>query len=290
MNSSTILFAIALAVVPTAMASQLAVRHDTDAGTISIFRFGEDDPILTQNARPDFRPYIHPIVAPDGRGVLTEYSPDYNGHKTGLYWGFTSVNGRDYFHHPEETHWRRVMAMVLKPTSSPTELNVRWQTVYDLLDENGEPILRETQIWTMREQNDSYFLELQWSGTAMADITIGEFDYGGMFLRMPWREGMNARAVNSVRGINERAEGQRAVWLDLGMQVEGRDDLAHIAIFDHPENEGYPQPWRVDGELGVGPVRARLGDWNIAVGETAKIQHQLWVYTGELNDITVTNT
>ena len=288
MQRFIILFVIALLVAPGAMGAQLQVHHDVSAGTISIFRSDEDTPILTQNARPDFRPYIHPIVAPDGRGVLTENSPRHHPHQTGLYWGFTRVNGRDYFHHPEGDYWRRVSAMVLKPESTSADLNVRWQTVYDLLDEDGKAILRETQTWTMREQDDAYVLELQWSGVAMTEITIGEYDYGGMFLRMPWREGIKGQVVNSVRKVGERAEGQRAVWLDVGMQVEGRDDPAHIAIFDHPENPGYPQPWRVDGELGVGPVRARLGDWTIATGETAVIRHQLRVYTGELNDVSLT--
>lgn len=279
----------ALLIASTAIAADLQVRQDTDTGTISVFRVGDDEPILTQNARPDFRPYIHPIVAPDGQGVLTQANPAYNPHQTGLYWGFTQVNGRDYFHHPEETHWRRVSAMVMKPASSRTDLNVRWQTIYDLLDADGAAVLRETQTWTMREQNGKYILELDWRGTALRHVTIGEFDYGGMFLRMPWRPGSNAKAVNSIRQEDARAEGQRAVWLDVGIQLDGRDDMAHIAIFDHPNNEGYPQPWRVDGEFGVGPVAARLGDWMIAEGETAVIQHQLLVYTGEMNDVTVTN-
>ncbi|MCH7752426.1 MAG: PmoA family protein [Planctomycetes bacterium] len=140
MQRSMILFLFALLMVSRAMAAQLEARHDMSAGTISIFRSGEDKPILMQNARPDFRPYIHPIVAPDGRGVLTEYSPAHHPHQTGLYWGFTRVNGRDYFHHPKGDYWRRVLAMVLKPKSSPTDLNVRWQTVYDLLDADGKAI------------------------------------------------------------------------------------------------------------------------------------------------------
>ncbi|MBX2814884.1 MAG: dehydrogenase, partial [Saprospiraceae bacterium] len=52
----------------------------------------------------------------------------------------------------------------------------------------------------------------------------------------------------------------------------------------HPDNAGFPQPWRVDGQLGVGPVRARLGDWKIEQGETETIKHRLYCHTGELND------
>ena len=89
-----------LVAVSTAEAAPLRIVHDEAAGTIAVFRRGGQEPILTQNARVDFRPYIHPIAAPDGKGVLTEYSPEHHRHQTGLYWGFTRVNGRDYFHHP----------------------------------------------------------------------------------------------------------------------------------------------------------------------------------------------
>src|SRR4026209_2338724 len=119
----------------------LRIEHDQAAGTIRVFRVGSDQPILTQNAKPDFRPYIHPIVAPDGRGILTEFSPEHHRHQTGLYWGFTRVNGRDYFHHPEGDYWRRVSATVTQAEGA----EVRWQTVYDLLDASGTPTLTETQ-------------------------------------------------------------------------------------------------------------------------------------------------
>src|SRR5690606_14292709 len=86
--------------------TQLRIVIDADEETISVFREDGTEALLTQHARADFRPYIHPIVAPDGKGVLTEYSPGHHKHQTGLYWGFTRVNGRDYFHNPSEGYWR----------------------------------------------------------------------------------------------------------------------------------------------------------------------------------------
>jgi len=288
----------------------LTILQDEEAGTISVVRKGSTEVLVTQNAKPDFRPYMHPISSPDGKGQLTEYSPGHHKHQTGLYWGFTRVNGegvpmdtvhkyfyqkdkfpemadrigRDYFHHPDGGYWKKVSASVL--VSEGTE--VSWQTVYDLLDKEGKPILQETQLWKMREKQGKFFLDLEWQGKAITDITIGEYDYGGLFLRMPWKEGIRGEAVNAARQRNEKANNQRAMWMDVGMQVEGRDDFAHIAIFDHPENAGYPQPWRVDGQLGVGPVRAQLGDWHIKAGETEIIRHEIVAYTGELNDVTLT--
>ena len=271
---------------PAASEKRFRIEQDENAGTLSVFRGEGKEPVLTQNAKADFRPYIHPIAAPDGKGVLTEYSPEHHKHQTGLYWGYTQLNGRDYFHNPQGDYWRRVSASVLEGKGD----TVKWQTVYDLLDEKGQPILTETQNWSMREQDGKFLLDLEWRGEAKTDVTIGKYDYGGLFLRMPWREGIAGEVVNAARQRNEKAEGQRAMWIDVGMQVEGRDDLAHVAIFDHPDNEGFPQPWRVDGQLGVGPARARTGDWKINKGETEVIRHQLVVYTGELNDVELTET
>jgi putative membrane-bound dehydrogenase-like protein len=272
---------------PQAALSQpgLRIQQDEQAATLSVYRIGQRSPILVQNAKPDMRPYLHPIAAPDGNGVLTENRPSHHPHQTGLYWGFTRVNGRDYFHNPQGDYWRRVSASIVHAEGE----EVRWQTVYDLLDESGTARLTETQRWSMQERNGRFVLTLEWRGEAKTDITIGRYDYGGLFLRMPWKEGIAGEVVNAARQKNERAEGQRAMWIDVGMQVDGRADLAHVAIFDYPDNRGYPQAWRVDGQLGVGSAMSRTGDWTIKKGETEIIRHQFLVYTGELNDVELTN-
>lgn len=264
--------------------TNLSATMDQETGTITIVRQGEAEPIVTQNAAADHRPYLHPIEAPDGKGVFTEYSPGHHKHQTGIYWGFTRVNGRDYFHNPQGDYWQRVSAKVLAANGP----RVAWQTVYDLLGEDGNPILRETQTWSMEEKEGRYFLDLEWRGDAIEDITIGEYDYGGLFVRMPWTEGIKGNVMNAARQQNALAEGKRAMWLNVGMQVEGRDDFAHIAVFDHPDNKGFPQTWRVDGQLGVGPVRARMGDWTIEKGNSEYIMHQLMFYTGEMSDVEIT--
>ena len=119
-------------------------------------------------------------------------------------------------------------------------------------------------------------------------MTIGKYDYGGLFVRMPWQPDMPGQVTNGARQQNARAEGQRSIWLDVGLQVPGRSDLAHIAVFDHPENRGYPTAWRVDDQMGIGPVPTRSGDWQIAEGERVALQYRLVAYTGQLNDVALT--
>ncbi|MFZ9747298.1 MAG: PVC-type heme-binding CxxCH protein, partial [Opitutaceae bacterium] len=265
----------------TLAAAGLTLRHDPGQHTLAVLREGTPEPLLTQHARPDFRPYLHPLVAPDGRGVLTEFSPGHHRHQTGIYWGLTRVNGRDYFHHPGASHWRRVALTPLVAEGS----EVRWSTLYHLLDEAGQPVMAETQTWTFREAGGRYLIDLEWKGEGLVDLTVAKDDHGGLFLRMPWRPGMEGTVTNSNRQRDERANGQRAVWLDLGLKVEGRADPAHIAILDHPRNPGYPLPWRVDTQRGVGPSRAIAGDWTIARGRAEIFRHQLVVYTGPLDDV-----
>ena len=71
----------------------LHIIENQELGTIEIYRKGWQITYFNPARRSNHRPYIHPIIAPDGKGVLTEYSPSHHQHQTGLYWGFTRVNG-----------------------------------------------------------------------------------------------------------------------------------------------------------------------------------------------------
>lgn len=276
---------------------------------IEVYRDGTSTPILTQQARPDHRPFLHPIMAPDGVGELTEYSPGHHPHQTGLYWGFTRVNGtatdpailkewfykpdkpaeiqsqigRDFFHHPGGDYWRRVGAEVRQATGT----QVAWQTVYDMLDAAGAPILTETQSWSLEARDGRLVLDLEWRGQAQVDIAVNEFSYGGMFLRMPYRKENGGRALNSDGASGQEAEGQPARWVGVEMPIPGRDQrsepLCSIVIMDHPANPGHPTPWRVDGQLGIGPCRAIAGTWQIPEGTSAVFRHRLLIACGALD-------
>ncbi|MEL6922426.1 MAG: PVC-type heme-binding CxxCH protein [Bacteroidota bacterium] len=286
--------------------SVFTVRQQDDQITIHLK--DSDQTVVTQNARADHRPYLHPILAPDTKVELTQYSPGHHKHQTGVYWGFTRVNGsgatdeelkkwfynrdkpedikkkigRDYFHFPGATHWKKVSANVLITDGE----KVRWQTVYHMLDADGSALLEETQVWSLSEQNNKYLLELEWKGKALeADVTINKFDYGGLFVRMPWSKETEGEAVTEARHRNEKAEGQRSIWTDIGMEITGLDGWGHIAILDHPDNPGFPNHWRVDGQLGVGPIHARKEDWTIPQGETVTFRHQLVAYEGQYSDV-----
>ena len=266
--------------------SLLTLEQDASAGTISIFRSGERSPLLVQHAERDIRPYIHPIVAPDGKGELTQFSPEHHKHQTGLYWGLKELNGRDYFMNWKGDYWRRISAEILTGKGDA----VKWRTVYELMDESGNAVLTETQTWSFTERNRKYNLDLLWEGKANKDITVGKFYVGGLFVRMPWQEGVNGMVVNSDGQRNADAEGQRALWNDVGIQVPNRTDMGHIAMLDHPDNKGFPVAWRVDSQLGVGPSRQILGEWSLTQGEQETFRYRILVYTGNTDKELVQRT
>ena len=255
--------------------------HDKEKGTISIYREGIHDPLITQNAKADFRPYIHPIKSPDGKGELTQYSPGHHKHQTGLYWGFTRVNGRDYFHNPRGDYWKRKSVQILQNDKG----GIRWQTEYLMLNKEGDPLITETQEWKIKISKDgAIIMDLNWQGLAHENITIAKYNYGGLFLRMPWKRGIKAEVINSEGDINQKGEGKRAKWIDLGMEIKNLTSQGHIAIFDHPKNDEFPNMWRIDGQFGVGPARARSGTWKIEKGQTKSFLHRFIIYEGKHNN------
>ena len=177
---------------------QFEARTSGDA--IHVHHRGVEAPVLTHVSKSDQRPYIHPILAPDGKGVLTELRPRHHRHQTGLYWGFTRLNGRDYFHNTGATHWRERQTRVVHARGD----KVTWQSEYDLLGEDGEAILVETQRWTLAEVEGRFELDLVWSGKARTNVTLAKYDYGGLFLRMPWKPGIEGAGRRTLLRQVER--------------------------------------------------------------------------------------
>src|SRR5439155_11505823 len=134
-----------------------------------------------------------------------------------------------------------------------------------LRDKDKEPLLIETQAWHLRDFTKTYLIDLTLTLKAERDVTFDKHEYGGLFIRMPWKNQKDAKAINSEGQENGKAEGQKARWVDIGMSVDGRKDQAHMAVLSHE-----PVLWRVDGQLGVGPAPSRAGALELVQGESVE--------------------
>lgn len=251
---------------------------------IELYRKEDNRPILVQHAEPNKRPYIHPIAAPDGAGVLTENAPAHHPWQHGLYTGLNEVNGVGFWeeglrNNPKDGtfHPRSLKSPIVKG------LNAQWEVETEWCSPDDFPMLEEVQSWTFTDLGNAYVLDLEWTLRAYTDITFGRYDYGGLFIRMPYRQELGGNALSSEGLTKEEMDGKRARWAAVSMPIPGRDTAAGAALMDHPSNPEHPVPWRVDRQLGVSPSPCIAGAWQLQAGASQLFKHRVYLFTGEIN-------
>lgn len=270
--------------------AKLALRVETEPNSVRVFHEGSSTPIIVQNAASDFRAYIHPILVPGGSVSVTEDAPDHHPWQHGLYVGFNDVNGAGFWHEGlnqydsenDGTFHPRVVGL-----ASASGSTAQWTVESEYRDKNGAALLTETQQWTFTDHQDHYVLDLVLTLHALTDLKFGRYDYGGLFVRMPFRREVGGRAYNSNGLENGDAEAQRAEWVATQMPISGLDHEVTVVITDHPSNREHPVPWRVDNELGVVPSVSIAGPWQIDDGNDEVFRHRVIVYANAVDPLTI---
>lgn len=269
--------------------SDVRLRAETEDRRISIYREGSDSPVIVQNAPADRRAYIHPIAVPGGTVPVTEDAPDHHPWQHGLYVGYNDVNGVGFWHEglradleDDGTFHPRILR-----AAEVTRDRAEWAVESEYRTKDGDPLLRETQAWTFTDRGDHYVLDLELTLHALTDLTFGRYDYGGLFIRMPFRKEVGGRAYNSEGFEGADAEASRARWVATQMPIAGLADEVTVVITDHPANREYPTPWRVDPELGVVPSVCIAGAWSLAGGSDEVFRHRVLVYPAPVTSTTI---
>lgn len=260
-------------------------------GRVDVLRVGFATPVLTQHAHKDHRPFIHPILIPDGTAVLTQDAPGHHPWQHGLYIGLNDVNGVGFW--SEGLHPRRDPAddgtfhpqILGTPRSEGNR--AEWSVRTEYRSHPGDAVLEELQEWAFTDFGDRYTLDLRWTITAVVPITFGKYEYGGLFLRMPYSDKDGGTARNSERQVGEAAEGQRARWVSSQMPLDGAADEVLVVVMDRPGNLEYPTPWRVDNELGIGPSPSVAGPWQLAAGASRDFHYRVAVFARPVGDTTI---
>ena len=266
------------------------LRAEHDGEHIALFREGIVAPILTQRAATDKRPYIHPILAPDGVGELTENQPGHHLWQHGLYVGLNDINGVGFWEEGLGGNKAKDGSFHPSPLAAPTISGntAAWEVMTDWNAPDETPMLRETQKWRFTDNGETFLLDVEWTLQATIDLRFGKYGYGGLFLRMPWRAETGGDVLNSEGAdSHQTTEAQRARWVALSMAIPGRsrseNDPAGIAFFDHPTNPEYPNPWRVDGNLGITPSRCIAREWLLPKATASVNRYRLFIYPGPID-------
>jgi len=244
--------------------------YENEAGESYVIRAGESKAaLLVHEMKEESRPYLHSLQFPGSQKYLAE--------NEGLFWAFSNLNGRNYLEENGKGYWKKVSNEILKKEGE----QVKWQIVYQYLNEKGEGILEESQIWSMSALDDKVSLDLEWEGKALTDVEIGSSSENGLFFSHIVGE---QQIVNAARQRNAQANGKRAMWIDLSL--DNSESPFHVALFDHPSNADFPQAWTVSkGGLGSGSMSQK--GRALQKGESLLYQHELLFYKGRLDDITM---
>lgn len=256
--------------------------------TVEVLRGPEADLLVRQNAKPGQRAYLHPVIAPDGVGEVTEDAPQHHPWQHGIYVGLNEVNGVGYWTEgllPERAHVDGAFEVREAIALGSDETSASWRVVTRYLDPAGVPILDEVQDWTLVDFGGAYALDLTWSLSGLVDVTFGKYPYGGPFIRVPFRDEVGGTLLTSEGATTvDAADQERARWVSLSIPLPDRSAKAEprisVTVMDHPANRVHPVPWRVDPQLGVSPSRCILGEWRLAEGETTTSLHRFLVAIG----------
>jgi len=248
--------------------SRVPLTIESDAAHVRVLRTGATAPVAVQNFEADTRAFLHPIAVPGTDVPITEDAPSHHPWQHGLYVGINDINGAGFWHeglHPDITG-DGTFHPQLVGTPEVVDDAARWTVRSEYRDEAGATLLHETQAWSMVDLGRDAVLDLTLTFHAERDLTFGRYDYGGLFIRMPYRAEAGGRAFTSEGLEGGEADGQRARWAAAEMPIPGLAGEATLAILDHPRNREHPAPWRVDHELGIAPSICVAGPWNLAAG------------------------
>jgi hypothetical protein len=258
------------------------LRVEATASQVRVFRTADPSaPVVVQNARPDHRPFIHPILPPGGSGPVTEDAPAHHPWQHGLYVGLNDVNGYGFWLEglrPEHAATDGTFHPRLVGDARADGDSASWTVETEYRDPAGGALLTETQSWRLTDRVDRFDLDVDWTLAATVPVRFGAYEYGGLFLRMPYRDEAGGSALNSEGSHNADTEGATARWVACRMPIDGNPEDAFVAVMDHPGNLRHPAPWRVDHQLGVCPSVCIAGEWTLAGGESRTFRHRVSVF------------
>lgn len=200
------------------------------------------------------RPFLYPVVGPGGKGMTRNFpmvkdvpgeTTDHKHHRS-LYVAYGDINGVDNWSE-EEGCGRVVHRKFLEKFGGPVLGRVR--VLNDWVDNQGKKLMEEVRtitVYNLPETGRMIDLEVAFRATE-GDVKFGDTKEGGIVsVRVATSMDGDKGGIitNSYAGITEAETwGKPAHWCDYSGPVDGR--AMGIAIFDTPENFGYPTRWHV---------------------------------------------
>src|SRR5215204_46686 len=246
------LFAIASFLLAAEENHNLSVDATDQSITI---KSNNKEVLAYQLQKPDNKKYplesacfFHPLKTPSGK-ILTDFANADHPHHRGIFLGWVEMHGRkdaDFWGwgEPAPIANRKIVHATLDQTTS-TSTSVGFQVTNDWLADN-EPLLRERLQAEVSTTANSNILDLTYTLTPDADLTLARWAFSGFCIRMPKTGKL---AISSPDGPANRpvpshtkpeTDWPAAKWYDFTLTFDDNSQ-AGITLIDHPRNP--PSLW-----------------------------------------------
>ncbi len=281
--------------------SGLGVNVKEAEGKLDVYVNGE--PFMSYNYLGVVRPYIHPVIGPEGRRVTRNFPmiPDVEGetrdhqHHRSIWTAHGDVNGVDNWSelpgHGRILH-RSFKSIIEGPVYGEFKAENIW------VSNSGVKVLdEERRITVYNTPEDSRMMELEVKFKATnGDVRFGDTKEGGIIsIRVATSMDVvnGGRIENSYGGINEEETwGKRAHWCDYSGPVKGL--WVGIAVFDHPSNLRHPTYWHVRnyGLMTANPFGISYftgnpkmdGSFTLKRGEELTFRYRVFIHKGDAGE------
>jgi hypothetical protein len=252
MKCATIL--LALLTTSTLVAADSSFSIDATDQSITI-KSNNKEVLDYQLQKPDNKKYplesacfFHPLSSPSGR-VLTDFANADHPHHRGIFLGWVEMHGRkdaDFWGwgEPAPIANRKIVHGTLDQTNT-TGSGAGFQVTNDWLADN-ETLLREKLQAQLTAAGKANILDLVYTFTSDADLTLARWAFSGFCVRMPK---IGKLAISSPDGpakfptpshTKPETDWPAARWYDFTLTFDDNTQ-AGITVIDNPRNP--PSLW-----------------------------------------------
>lgn len=269
---------------------------------ISLF---QDDEILTTYNFSNVdaaKPFMHPVNTSNGV-PLTAYQPSDHVWHRGLWFAWKYINGVNFWEEEpiqEDSQTRSLSegrtVVVSDETVTFGAEHAEITTWIDYVSLGGERVMQERRLVRICLPQSYGDYTIDWEQeftvggealTLSATPVAKQTPWGG-YAGFGWRAARSLRdfrILNSEGVTGDKANGEKARWVDLSGVADGSKNLAAgLAILDHPDNPRHPAPYYVffdTAQFGyINPSFVLHEPLELAAGERLNLNYRAVVHDG----------
>lgn len=244
-----------------------------------------------EGVKPMFRrtAYIHPLYGLDGE-VLTEDYPSDHYHHRGVFWGWPRGEWKGKRLDTWGLSNSRQVHVSIAPFSESADGPIISGKNHWILDESPDtPIVSETyriEVHPSTEVGRAIDFTITLKNITDAPVELkGAIEqnkgYGGFNFRPDAaRKPMHFTTANGVQA--EDTFIAESPWVDVSYAIEpGGKKFSGAAIFQHPDNPGYPHPhYLIRHYAFLGHAWPGNTPYTIAPGKDVTVKYRLYIHRG----------